>query len=204
LLAQARKLYGDDPANRMRVGRADSELAGIALLQGQPALARGLLPNAIAGLRTRPYKVPPLIAEARLLLACTQAPGPQCPHDLQATVDRDLAEVIGRPDPMLLWVQVPLARVELMHGQPGQARRRLAQAVQRASGELQPAHPRRLAAQLWLAVAAAQTGDCAGATAQVQAARTIIDANGLAAHAELADVQAALRHSIGSCSVLMN
>ena len=204
LLAQARKLYGDDPANRMRVGRADSELAGIALLQGQPALARGLLPSAIADLRTRAYKVPPLIAEARLLLACTQAPGPQCPHDLQATVDRDLAEVIGRPDPMLLWVQVPLARVELMHGQPGQARRRLAQAVQRASGELQPAHPRRLAAQLWLAVAAAQTGDCAGATAQVQAARTIIDANGLAAHAELADVQAALRHSIGSCSVLMN
>ncbi|MES2403158.1 MAG: serine/threonine-protein kinase [Pseudomonadota bacterium] len=204
LLAQARKLYGDDTANRMRVGRADSELAGIALLQGNPALARQLLPGAIAGLRTRPYKVPPLLAEARLLLACTQAPGPQCPHDLQATVDRDLAEVAGRPDPMLLWVHTLMAQVELLHHEPAQARTRLAQAIGRASGELQPSHPRRLAAQLWLAVATAQAGDCASATAQVQAVRTVLDANGLGAHPEFARAQAALRHPIGSCSAPMN
>jgi serine/threonine-protein kinase len=204
LLEQARKLYGDDPANRMRVGRADSELAGIALLQAQPALARGLLPNAITDLRTRPYKVPPLIAEARLLLACTQAPGPSCSADLKAMVDRDLAEVAARPDPMLLWVHTLLAQVELLHREPRQAQTRLMQAIQHASGELQPSHPRRLAAQLWLAVATAQAGDCAGATVQVQAARAVIDTNGLAAHFELAGAQAALRHSIGSCGVLMN
>jgi len=204
LLAQACKLYGDDTANRMRVGRADSELAGIALLQGNPALARQLLPGAIAGLRTRPYKVPPLLAEARLLLACTQAPGPQCPHDLQATVDRDLAEVAGRPDPMLLWVHTLMAQVELLHHEPAQARTRLAQAIGRVSGELQPSHPRRLAAQLWLAVATAQAGDCASATAQVQAVRTVLDANGLGAHPEFARAQAALRHPIGSCSAPMN
>jgi len=202
LLARARKLYGNDPANRMRVGRADSELAGIALLQGQPALARSLLPVAITDLRTRPYKVPPLIAEARLLLACTQAPGPQCPADLQATVDRDLAEVAGRPDPMLLWVHTLIAQVELLHREPGQAQTRLTQAIQHASGELQPSHPRRLAAQLWLAVATAQAGDCAGAMVQVQAARAVIDTNGLAAHFELAGAQAALHDAIASCGVL--
>ena len=202
LLAQARKVYGNDPANRMRVGRADSELAGIALLEGQPALARGLLPAAIADLRTRPYKVPPLVAEARLLLACTQSPGPQCPADLQAMVDRDLAEVAGRPDPMLLWVHTLLARVELLHHEPDRARTRLAQAIQRAGGELPPPHPRRLAAQLWLAVATAQAGDCADATVQVQAASAIIDANGLAAHPEFSGAQAVLRYPMGSCGAL--
>ena len=204
LLAQARKLYGGDSSHRMRVGRVDSELAGIALLQDRPARARDLLPSAITALRTRPYRVPPLVAEARLLLACTQSPGPQCPADLQATVDRDLSEVAGRPDPMLLWVPTLLAQVELQHHQPGPARTRLTQAIQHASGELQPSHPRRLAAQMWLAVAMTQAGDCAGATVQVQTARAVIDANGLAAHPELADAQAALRHSIGPCGVLMN
>jgi serine/threonine-protein kinase len=204
LLLQARKLYGDAAANRMRVGRMDSELAGIALMEGQPASARGLLPNAITNLRTRPYKVPPLLAEARLLLACTQSPGPRCPADLQATVDRHLAEVAGRADPTLLWVQTLRARVELLQHHPGHARTRLAQAIRRAGTELQPSHPRRLAAQLWLAVATAQADDCAGAAGQVRSARAIIDANGLAAHPELAGARAALRHAIGSCGVLMN
>jgi tetratricopeptide (TPR) repeat protein len=204
LLTQARTLYGDDPANRMRVGRVDSELAGIALLEGQPALARGLLPDAIKDLRTRPYKVPPLLAEARLLLACTQSPETQCPVDLQATVEKHLAEVVSRPDPMLLWVNTLLAQVELLQHRPGLARTRLAQAIQSASAELQPSHPRRLAAQLWLAVAAAQAGDCAAATAQVRSAQAIIDANGLAAHPGLAGPQAALRQPLGSCGALVN
>ena len=204
LFGQARKLYGNEPANRMRVGRVDSELAGIALLQGQPALARALLPNAIANLRTRAYKMPPLIAEARLLLACTQSPGPQCPRDLQTAVEHDLAEVAGRDDPMLLWVQTLLAQVELQQGEPGKARARLAQAIQRASGELPPSHPRRLAAQLWLAVAAARGGDCAEATAQAQTAHTLIAANGLAAHPELTGALTALRRPSASCGVVLN
>ncbi|HKT41992.1 MAG TPA: serine/threonine-protein kinase [Rhodanobacteraceae bacterium] len=203
LLTQARRLYGDDPANRMRVGRAESELAGIALLQGQPALARALLPSAITHLRTRPYKVPPLVAEARLLLACTQSAGPECPHGLQATVEKHLAEVADRPDPMLLWVHTLLARVALLQHRPGPARARLAQAIQRTSGELQPSHPRRLAAQLWLAAATAQAGDCAGAVAQLHDARAIIDANGLASHPEFAGAQTALHHPVGACGVLM-
>jgi serine/threonine-protein kinase len=204
LLTQARTLYGDAPANRMRVGRVDSELAGIALLKDQPVLARRLLPDAITDLRTRSYKLPPLLAEARLLLACTQAPGPECPSGLQATVDWHLAEVAGRADPMLLWVQTLRARVELLHHQPDPARTRLAQAIQRAGSELQPAHPRRLGAQLWLAVATAQAGDCKGAIAQMHAARAIIDANGLAAHPELAGARAALGRPIGSCGVVSN
>jgi len=202
--AQARKLYGNDPDNRMRVGRVDSELAGIALLEGKPEVARALLPNAIAGLRTRAYKMPPLIAEARLLLACTQSPGPQCPDNLQATVEHHLAEVAARDDPQLLWVHTLLARVELQRGEPGPARTRLAQAIQRASAELPPTHPRRLAAQLWLAVAAARAGDCAQATAQARAARAIIDANDLGAHPTLAPARAALRQPVAACGVVMD
>ncbi|MGN6789922.1 MAG: protein kinase domain-containing protein [Rhodanobacteraceae bacterium] len=204
LLMQARTLYGTDPANRMRAGRADSELAGIALLERQPAVARELLPGAIANLRTRPYKVPPLVAEARLLLACTQLPGPQCERGSQASVDRQLAEVAGRDDPMLLWVQTLLAQVELLHRQPLPARARLAQAIRHASDELQPSHPRRLAAQLWLAVAAAQAGDCTGAAAQATAARAIMDANHLAGHPELGSPLAMLRGPIGTCGVMMH
>jgi serine/threonine-protein kinase len=202
LFDTARRLYGGDPANRMRIGRVDNELAGIALLEGQPALARELLPAAIASLRTRRYLVPPLVAEARLLLACTQSPGPQCPGTLRATVDRDLAAVASRNDPQLLWVHVLLAQVELEHGQPAEAKARLATAIQRASRELPPEHPRRLAAQLWLAVAAARVGDCAYAAAQARAARTIITAGALSSHPELAGASALLRRPIGSCGAL--
>jgi serine/threonine-protein kinase len=203
LLAQARTLYGTESANRMRVGRVDSELAGIALLEGWPARAREGLPSAIAGLRTRDWKLPPLIAEARLLLACTQSPGPQCPAGLQATVEQDFAAVAGRGDPMLLWAQTLLAQVELLHHRPGAARTQLAGAIRRAGIELPPSHPRRVAAQLWLAVATAEAGDCAGAAAQASAARVIIDANHLAAHPELAGPLAGLSHPVGSCEVLM-
>jgi len=204
LFDDARKLYGSDPANRMRIGRVDSELAGIDLLEGQPARARRRLPEAIAGLRTRKYLLPPLIAEARLLLACSQSPGPQCPATLEATVDRDLAPVAYGNDPQLLWVQTLLAQVELAHGEPGKAKARLAAAIPRASRELPPAHPRRLAAQLWLAVAAARSGDCADAAAQAREAQTVIAGNHLAAHPQLAGADALLRRPVGSCGVLSN
>lgn len=204
LFDAARKLYGSDPANRMRIGRVDSELAGIALLEGQPAVARELLPEAIAGLRTRKYRMPPLIAEARLLLACTRTPATPCPPDLQATVEHDLAAVASRNDPQLLWVHTLLAQVELAHDQAGAARARLTAAIPRAAGELPPAHPRRLAAQLWLAVAAARSGDCADAEAQARAASATIQLGGLAAHPELASPSTLLRHPLASCGPLLN
>jgi serine/threonine-protein kinase len=94
--------------------------------------------------------------------------------------------------------------VELLQGQPAQARARLAQAIGRASAELQPAHPRRLAAQLWLAVAEARMGACTAADAQVQAANAIIIANHLAAHPVLAKAQAALGKPIGACGVFLH
>ncbi|HXD36705.1 MAG TPA: serine/threonine-protein kinase [Rhodanobacter sp.] len=204
LFEAARQRYGNASANRMRIGRVDSELAGIALLEGQPARARALLPEAIAGLRTRSYRMPPLIAEARLLLACTESPGAACPDDLQATVDRDLAAVASRSDPQLLWVHTLLAQVELRHGEPGGARTRLTTAIQRASRELPPTHPRRLAAQLWLAIATARMGDCTTASGQAQMARAIIEANQLAMHPELIAPEAALRQPIATCIALTN
>ena len=204
LFEAARKRYGSSPENRMRIGRVDSELAGIALLQDRPALARELLPDAIAGLRTRNYPMPPLIAEARLLLACSESPGRQCPDDLQATVERDLAAVADGGDPQLLWVQTLLAKVELEHGQPGQAKARLAAAIAHASSELPPAHPRRLAAQLWLAIAAARDGDCTYAAAQANAARAVIEAGDLAAHPDLARAQALLHRPMASCGIVLN
>lgn len=204
LLMAARQRYGDTPANRMRIGRVDSELAGIDLLEGHPGQARALLPAAIAGLRTRSWPMPPLVAEARLLLACTEAPGAECPHDLQASVDRDLATATSRPDPRLLWVHTLRARVALLRGKPELAKAELATAIADAARELPPAHPRQLAAQLWLAVATARMGDCAGASATARAASTIIDANRLAAHPGLAGPQAMLRHPIATCVALRN
>lgn len=204
LFAQALKLYGDDPANRMRVGRVDSELAGIDLLEGEPEAARARLPDAIADLRTRAYKVPPLLAEARLLLACAQAPGAECRGDLQADVDRDLAAVAGRDDPALLWVRTLVARVELLHREPDMARARLTGAIERAGTELPPAHPRMLSARLWLAVATAQAGQCTDAAAQARAVRALAAANRLASNPELAAASAALRRPIGACGVLID
>ena len=204
LFGQARKLYGNASANRMRVGRVDSELAGIALLEGKPERARALLPDAIAGLRTRAYRMPPLIAEARLLLACTQSPGPQCPGGLQATVERHLSEVAARDDPMLLWVHTLLAQVELRQGEPDEARVRLAGAIQQAGDELQPAHPRLLVARLWLAVAQAQAGKCTDAATQVGTTRSLMLANHLASHPELAEAGAALHRPIGACGILVS
>jgi serine/threonine-protein kinase len=93
--------------------------------------------------------------------------------------------------------------VELLRHQPGVARAQLARAIRRAGIELPPSHPRRVAAQLWLAVATAEAGDCAGAAAQASAARVIIDANHLAAHPELAGPLTGLSHPVGSCGVLM-
>jgi serine/threonine-protein kinase len=203
LFAQARKLYGGDPANRMRVGRVDSELAGIALLEGKPQAARELLPDAIAGLRTRAYKLPPLIAEARLLLACAQSPGPQCPRDLRARVEQHLGGIANRRDPHLLWAYTLLAQVELQEGEPARARVNLEHAIQQASAELPPAHPRRLAAELWLAVAEARAGDCSDATTQARAAQTIMDANGLGAHPELAGARAVLGKPVAGCGVVL-
>jgi serine/threonine-protein kinase len=204
LFWQAKALYGSAPANRMRVGRVDSELAGIALLDGQPELARKLLPSAIARLRTRAYKVPPLLAEARLLLACTEAPGPECPADLQATVGRHLAEVAGRADPLLLWVQTLVAQVELQQGDTGAARARLAGAIADARGELPATHPRMLVAQLSLALATAQAGDCAAASDQARGAWAIATTGGLAAYPQFDAVRAALRRPVGHCGVILN
>ena len=204
LFDAARRLYGNDPANRMRVGRVDSELAGIDLLEGRPARARERLPGAIAGLRTRSYPMPPLVAEARLMLACNQSPGPQCPATLGATIDRDLAAVASGGDPQLLWVHLLLAQVELAHGEPGRAKARLAAAIPRASRELPPAHPRRLVAQLWLAVASARSGDCASAAAQARAAQALIGPNGMASHPELAAAAGLLHRPIASCGILLD
>jgi serine/threonine-protein kinase len=187
----------------MRVGRVDSELAGIALLEGKPQAARELLPDAIAGLRTRAYKLPPLIAEARLLLACAQSPGPQCPRDLRARVEQHLGGIANRRDPHLLWAYTLLAQVELQEGEPARARVNLEHAIQQASAELPPAHPRRLAAELWLAVAEARAGDCSDATTQARAAQTIMDANGLGAHPELAGARAVLGKPVAGCGVVL-
>ncbi|WP_136258587.1 serine/threonine-protein kinase [Rhodanobacter lindaniclasticus] len=204
LFAAARQRYGDNPANRMRIGRVDSELAGIDLLEGHPEQARALLPAAIAGLRTRSWPMPPLIAETRLLLACTLAPGAECPDDLQASVDRDLATAASRHDPQLLWAHTLRARVAMLRGKPELARTELATAIANAARELPPAHPRQLAAQLWLAVATARTGDCAAASVRARAASTVIEANRLAAHPRFAGPQAMLRQSIASCVALPN
>lgn len=203
LFAQSLELYGNAPSNRMRVGRVDSELAGIALLEGKPAQARALLPGAISLLRTRPYKVPPLLAEARLALACSEAPGAGCPRDLQAMLSRDRTAVADRDDPTLLWVDTLMAQADLQHGDAQAARARLAKAIRQASAELPPQHPRQLAAGLWLALAEARDGGCATATTQARDVDGVIVTHRLTLHPELSGIEALLRTPVAGCAALL-
>ncbi len=193
LLDRARILYGGDPANRMRNGRADSEIAAIQLLEGHPENARALLPNAIEQLRTRPYLIPPLVAEARLLLACSQSPGVECVAGLETRVVEHRNAVAERDNPELLWVDTILARLQLQRGETTATRRRLSTAVAKASAELDPSHPRRIESQLWLALADARAGDCERAIARTHALFAMISSSGMANHPFFVASREALR-----------
>ncbi|MEO8010629.1 MAG: serine/threonine-protein kinase [Dokdonella sp.] len=191
-LLSARQLYPDNAANRMRRGRVDSELAAIALLQGHADRARALLPAAILNLRTRDYRIPPLMAQARLSLACAQAPGSECPADLRMIVEQNLVEVAAPQNPQLIIVQTILARLDLLSGQSGNARQRLVDAIDHAATEMPPDHPRMLEAQLWLALALASDGDCASAAQHASKAWATAQASSIDAHPFLAAPRAAL------------
>ncbi len=176
MLEQARALYGDGPLNAMRKGRVDQLRADLLLVRGAFAQARAMLPEAISDLRERPYKLQPLLAQAQLLFACSQAPGPGCTNDLRTQVEQAQAPLLAWHHPQMLQVQVLLARVDLAD-HPRAAITRLQSAIADAAQELPATHPRLLEASLWLAAAQAQAGDCdaarqerAGTLAEVHAA----------------------------------
>ncbi len=167
MLEQARGKYGNDSHDALRRGRLGSELAAIALLEHQPRLARPLLATAAVDLRSRAYWVLPLIAEARQLLACTQAPGAGCATGLEARLMARADDRATTAHPQLVVVDTILARVALQRGDPVIAASRLTASIQRSRRELRGDHPRILEARLWRALASANRGDCAAAAAEM-------------------------------------
>jgi serine/threonine-protein kinase len=159
------------PANGPRIGNAASNLALIDMLHGDVEAARKRLPDAIRLIRSVPqYQLPPLLAESRLLLACSEAAGEECASDLEARVEHDALAVPAQDNPRLLWVHTILARVEIGQERAGEALRRLAGATEKAGRELPAVHPRMIEATLWSAVAAAETGDCGEARRYAESA----------------------------------
>ena len=192
LLQQARGKYADDHHDAMRRGRLDSELAAIALLEQRPREARRLLANAAVDLRSRAYWTLPLIAEARQLLACTQAPAAQCPPDLEAQLIAHADRRAPTAHPQLLVVDTILARVALHRGEHAVATARLDTSIRRSRHELRDDHPRILEARLWHALATVQRGDCQAATAEVAEVDALQRNAWPDGHPFLADARAAL------------
>ena len=172
LLQSARGKYSSQHHDAMRRGRLDSELAAIALLEHHPAQARQLLDSAARDLRSRAYWTLPLIAEARQLLACTQAPAADCPPQLETRLIAHAAHRAPTAHPQLLLVDTILARVALRRADHAAATERLDTSIQRSRRELRNDHPRILEARLWRALAATRRGDCQAAAAE----RTEVDA----------------------------
>ena len=199
LLLEARGKYADDVHDALRRGRIDSELAGIALREHDPARARQLLAGAAGNLRSRAYWMLPLIADARLLLACAQSPSPECPGGLEARVRAESARHAAGGHPQLLVVDTLLARLALQRGDAEDARTRLVASAKRARREWRADHPRILEAGLWQATAMAATGDCVAAAREHAA----IDARHRRAyprgHPFLADAEAAYRQ-VAACA----
>lgn len=190
LLVNARTLFGEGELNAMRRGRVDQLRGDLLLARGAWAQVRSLLPGAIVNLRKRPFKMQPLLAQAQLLLACSKSPGPECPPDLRADIEHRQQELLPWRHPLMLQVQVLLARVDLPR-EPQAAAQRLLQAIPIAAEELPAAHPRLLEARLWLALAQRRSGDCAAAASRHAAADTAAAQAGLSGHPLLRVVRSA-------------
>jgi tetratricopeptide (TPR) repeat protein len=65
---------------------------------------------------------------AQLALACAHAPDPDCPDDLVARVDRELAEPSRTHHTVRIRAQMALARLAMFRGDPARALQRLADA----------------------------------------------------------------------------
>ena len=181
MLEQARSLYGEGALNQMRKGRVDQLRAELLIARGAFDDARTILPAAIDGLRQRPYKLQPLLAQSELLLACTQAPGAGCTADLRAQIEQAQTPLLSWHHPQMLQVQVLLARVDL-RTDPRAAIAGLQAAIADAAQELPATHPRLLEADLWLAAAQRLAGDCSAAATQRSATLEAVHGAGLDEH----------------------
>ncbi len=170
-LLQARNTFEDNRSNRSRLGIVDLSLAEIAQNAGHLAETKATLPKVIELLQARAYRMNPLQGQAMLLLSCEGAIDLVCPATLRATIESSRAQLLAWHHPQMLTIDVLLARVDLAL-RPQLASARLEPAIAIALRQLNPDHPRILAAQLWLSTAYAESKQCAQANALRQAIAT--------------------------------
>ncbi len=143
---KANRLYEVSVPNQMRRGRLQSAYAEWLMRQKRFSEARAILPTAIADISVRPHKIPLLLAQARLIFACSQSDGIECKPALRAQYEATFSEVAELKHPQTLIAETLIAQVD--HAlEPTRVKARLQLAIEAAASELDPAHPRLLEAR---------------------------------------------------------
>jgi serine/threonine-protein kinase len=185
-------LYGDSAESRSRRGALLRTRAEIEWLQGNAAAARD---DALAA-RSMMAAVPDLPAVLALdgiaVLACSHAPAPVCPADLESAFAAKLQSAATNTHPRMLLARLAFARREYERGNAASARTAIDNAIAGASSELDN-HPLLRTAQVWRAVALDAESQCADAMAARAQAALATSFNGypwlLEANAALASAQ---------------
>jgi hypothetical protein len=136
----ANQLFGNEVVNRMRRGRLQSALAQWYIVQKKWSGAREILPTAIADVATRSHRLPLLLAQARLLYACSQQTGPQCSAELRKSYEQTYALMAPLRHPQTLSAEILIAQID-GEKTPVPARARLQRAIDDAARELESKHP---------------------------------------------------------------
>jgi eukaryotic-like serine/threonine-protein kinase len=180
-LTQSARLVATNDVQSVRA-RTDIALGELHLVSKRPDAAAALLSAATERYGTG---FPAYIRQhglALLALACHSGASQGCSDQAFKRADAEITAARYRWSPFLLPAHTALARVELMNRQPAAASKRLRAAIAKAKGEMDPAQPRLVDAQLWLAIAAAQSGNCAAASAFVRPVLRIIQEQQLTSH----------------------
>ena len=164
-------LYGDSAESRSRRGALLRTRAEIEWLQGNAAAARD---DALAA-RSMMAAVPDLPAVLALdgiaVLACSHAPAPACPADLESAFAAKLQSAATNTHPRMLLARLASARREYERGNAASALITIDGAIAGAGAELDD-HPLLRSAHVWRAVVLDAERRCTDAlSARAQAAR---------------------------------
>jgi serine/threonine-protein kinase len=149
-------------------------LSDTLALEDDPVALRDTLLPLMADARLDPWIMAPTLI-ARTRRACTLAPSPRCPGDLEARLAEELAEPQFRDNALTIEPHLELARIALHDARADVAEHHLDAAAQLAElphAALAPDHRWMLEARLLRGDVAALRGDREGARRDWQAAAT--------------------------------
>jgi len=164
-------LYADSAETRSRRGALSRTRAEIEWLQGNAGAARDDALAARSMMAAVP-DVPALLAlDGVAVLACSRAPAPACPADLESAFAAKLQAAATNTHPRMLLARLAFARREFERGNAASAQVTIESAIASAGSELDN-HPLLRSAQVWRAVVLDAEQLCADTlSARAQAAR---------------------------------